>query len=72
MVKFTKGKFNENSNLNPSNPYSSSKAAAEMIVNGYIHSYNLPECIIIKEKGNIFGTRQHYEKLIPDLNKFFI
>ena len=32
-----KGKFNENSNLNPSNPYSSSKAAAEMIVNGYIY-----------------------------------
>ena len=58
-----KGKFNENSNLNPSNPYSSSKAAAEMIVNGYIHSYKLP--VIIIRGNNIFGTRQHYEKLIP-------
>ena len=58
-----KGKFNENSTLNPSNPYSSSKAAAEMVINGYIHSYKLP--VIIIRGNNIFGTRQHYEKLIP-------
>jgi len=58
-----KGSFNESSNLKPSNPYSSSKAAAEMIVNGYIRSYNLP--VIIIRGNNIFGTRQHYEKLIP-------
>lgn len=58
-----KGKFSENSNLNPSNPYSSSKAAAEMIVSGYIFSYKLP--VIITRGNNIFGTRQHYEKLIP-------
>ena len=37
-----RGSFNEKNRFNPSNPYSSSKAAAEMIVNGYIHSYNLP------------------------------
>ena len=48
--------------FNPSNPYSSSKAAVEMIVNGYIHSYNLP--VIIVRANNIFGTRQHPEKLI--------
>ncbi len=57
------GKFKENSILNPSNPYSSSKAAAEMIINGYIHSYKLP--VIIIRGNNIFGTRQHIEKLIP-------
>tara|TARA_B100000795_G_C22792676_1_gene437713 strand:+ start:1566 stop:2525 length:960 start_codon:yes stop_codon:yes gene_type:complete len=57
-----KGSFDENSNFNPSNPYSSSKAAAEMIVNGYIHSYKLP--VIVVRANNIFGTRQHPEKLI--------
>ena len=56
------GSFRENDKFNPSNPYSSSKAAAEMIVNGYIHSYNLP--VIIVRANNIFGTRQHPEKLI--------
>ena len=57
-----KGSFKENSRFNPSNPYSSSKAAAEMIVNGYKYSYKLP--IIIVRANNIFGTRQHPEKLI--------
>lgn len=56
------GGFSENDRFNPSNPYSSSKAAAEMIVNGYIHSYNLP--VMIVRANNIFGTRQHPEKLI--------
>ena len=57
-----KGSFDENAKFNPSNPYSSSKAAAEMIVNGYIYSYKLP--VIIVRSNNIFGTRQHPEKLI--------
>tara|TARA_E500000178_G_C17006571_1_gene748409 strand:- start:917 stop:1879 length:963 start_codon:yes stop_codon:yes gene_type:complete len=57
-----KGSFSENDRFDPSNPYSSSKAAAEMIVNGYIHSYNLP--VIIVRANNIFGIRQHPEKLI--------
>ncbi len=58
-----KSSFDENSQFNPSNPYSSSKAAAEMIINGYIHSYKLP--VIIVRANNIFGTRQHPEKLLP-------
>lgn len=57
-----KGKFKENSLLKPSNPYSSSKAAAEMIVRGYIKSYKLPVKIV--RPNNIYGTRQHPEKLI--------
>ena len=52
-----KGSFRENDRFNPSNPYSSSKAAAEMIVNGYILSYNLPVIIVrannILEQDNI-------------------
>jgi UDP-glucose 4,6-dehydratase len=57
-----KGSFKESSSFNPSNPYSSSKAAAEMIVNGYKHSYKLP--ITIVRSNNIYGTRQYPEKLI--------
>ena len=45
-----------------SNPYSASKAAAEMIISGYSHSYKLPTIII--RANNVFGTRQHPEKLI--------
>ena len=41
--------------------YSSSKAAAEMIVNGYIQQHNLP--VIIVRANNIFGTRQHLKNL---------
>lgn len=57
------GDCTEAQNLNPTNPYSASKAAAEMIVNGYIHSFKLP--VIIVRANNIFGTRQYPEKLIP-------
>lgn len=57
-----KGSFTENDKFNPSNPYSSSKAAAEMIVNGYKHSYKLP--VIIIRANNIYGPRQYPEKLI--------
>lgn len=57
-----KGSFSEKDKFNPSNPYSSSKAAAEMIVNGYKHSYKLPVTII--RANNIYGTRQYPEKLI--------
>lgn len=49
--------------LNPTNPYAASKAAAEMIVNSYIHSYDSPITII--RANNIYGIRQYPEKLIP-------
>tara|TARA_B100000886_G_C20377404_1_gene472401 strand:+ start:312 stop:1274 length:963 start_codon:yes stop_codon:yes gene_type:complete len=57
-----KSNFKETSRFNPSNPYSSSKAAAEMIISGYSHSYKLSTIIV--RANNIFGTRQHPEKLI--------
>ena len=56
-----KGSFYEKDKFNPSNPYSSSKAAAEMIVNGYILSYNLP--VIIVRANNIFGTETTSRKI---------
>jgi UDP-glucose 4,6-dehydratase len=55
--------YDENGTLNPTNPYSASKAAAEMIVNGYRHSFKLP--VLIVRANNIFGIRQFPEKLIP-------
>ena len=54
--------FDENQMLNPTNPYSASKAAADMIVNSFNHSYNLK--ITIVRANNIFGIRQYPEKLI--------
>lgn len=49
--------------LNPTNPYSASKAAAEMMVKSYLRSYKMP--VIITRSNNVFGSHQFYEKLIP-------
>ena len=54
---------NEKSILNPTNPYSATKAAAEMLVNSYVYSYGLPA--IITRGNNVYGPRQYPEKLIP-------
>ena len=53
----------EKSILNPTNPYAATKASAEMLVNSYVYSYNLP--IIITRGNNVYGPRQYPEKLIP-------
>ncbi len=54
--------FTEKQFLNPTNPYSASKAGADMIVNAYKKSYNLN--IATVRANNIYGTRQFPEKLI--------
>lgn len=51
--------------LTPTNPYSASKAGADMIAISYVHSFKLPLTII--RSNNIFGIRQYPEKLIPKL-----
>lgn len=53
----------ENSLLDPTNPYSATKAASEMLVNSYYYSYKIP--IIIVRCNNIYGKKQHIEKVIP-------
>jgi dTDP-glucose 4,6-dehydratase len=53
----------EDFKLNPSSPYSSSKASAELLVNSYIITYGVNA--IITRCTNNFGPRQHPEKLIP-------
>lgn len=57
------GHADENAPLRPTTPYSASKAAAEMIVNGYLRSFKMP--IVTVRANNIFGTRQFPEKIIP-------
>jgi dTDP-glucose 4,6-dehydratase len=57
------GALSEAGAMNPTNPYSASKAAAEMIVNGYKHSFKMPIAVI--RANNVCGIRQFPEKLIP-------
>ncbi len=57
------GSAHEGSPIMPTNPYSASKAAAEMIVHGYWKSYKAP--ITMVRGNNIFGIRQYPEKIIP-------
>jgi dTDP-glucose 4,6-dehydratase len=53
----------ESSLLQPTNPYAASKAAAEMYVCSYQHSYKIPT--IISRSNNVYGPRQYPEKVIP-------
>ena len=53
----------ENSMFAPSNPYSATKAAAEMLCHAYVKSFKLP--IIIVRCNNVISPFQHNEKLIP-------
>uniref|UniRef100_A0A914VWP6 dTDP-D-glucose 4,6-dehydratase n=1 Tax=Plectus sambesii TaxID=2011161 RepID=A0A914VWP6_9BILA len=53
----------ENSPPNPTNPYAASKAACEVIVNAYHHSYKLPYVMV--RMNNVYGPRQAKSKLIP-------
>ena len=57
------GYFDENSPLAPNNPYSASKASADMLVRAYYKTYNLPA--IITRCTNNYGPYQYPEKLIP-------
>lgn len=58
-----KGKCTENQKINPTNPYSASKAAAEIIINS--HKYAYKKEIITIRGNNVYGIRQYPEKLIP-------
>ena len=59
------GSAMEDSCFNPSSPYSSSKASAELLINSYIITYgiraNITRCT------NNYGPRQFIEKLIPKI-----
>ncbi len=57
------GSFKEEDRLKPSNPYSASKAAADMLCQAYHRTYGLDT--IITRCTNNFGPHQFPEKLIP-------
>ena len=57
--------FTENTSLNPSSPYSASKASADMLVKSYFRTYNLP--VTISRCSNNYGPYQFIEKLIPHM-----
>ena len=58
-----KGFYKETDRLNPSSPYSSSKAGGELLARSYFVTYDLP--VLITRSSNNFGPYQYPEKLIP-------
>ena len=57
------GAHKEDDLLKPSNPYSASKAAGDMLIEAWARTYDV-EYIILRPTNN-YGIRQHTEKLIP-------
>jgi len=57
------GKFTEQTPLSPNSPYSSSKAAADLMALAFHHTYGLP--VVITRCSNNYGPYQFPEKLIP-------
>lgn len=57
------GQFLETTPLNPSSPYSVSKASADMLGRAYQRTYQVP--VITVRPSNNFGSWQYPEKLIP-------
>jgi dTDP-glucose 4,6-dehydratase len=60
---FDLGSATEESPLNPSSPYSASKAGGDLLVSAFARTYD-SEALIIRASNN-YGPRQHPEKLIP-------
>ncbi len=57
------GSFTEESPLDPSSPYSATKAAGDLLVSAHAHTYGI-EAVICRGSNN-YGPRQYPEKLIP-------
>ena len=57
------GSFTETSPLDPSSPYSATKAGADLLVGSYFHTYGM-ETLICRGSNN-YGPYQYPEKLIP-------
>jgi dTDP-glucose 4,6-dehydratase len=57
------GSFTEESPLQPSSPYSATKAGADLLVASYFHTFGL-ETLICRGSNN-YGPYQYPEKLIP-------
>ncbi len=59
----SRGAAREVDPLNPSNPYSASKAAADLLARAYWTTHRLP--VVITRSSNNFGPSQYPEKVIP-------
>ena len=57
------GSFAETDGLNPSSPYSASKAGSDLLARSYYLTFGLP--VIVTRCTNNFGPYQYPEKLIP-------
>jgi len=61
--EISEGSFSEENALEPSNPYSASKASADMFVLAYCKTYDINACVT--RCTNNFGPYQFPEKLVP-------
>jgi dTDP-glucose 4,6-dehydratase len=57
------GAFTEDTPLAPNSPYAASKAAADLLVRSYVHTFGLPA--LITRCSNNYGPYQFPEKLLP-------
>ncbi len=57
------GLFTESTPLSPNSPYSSSKAAADLMALAFYHTFGMP--VVITRCSNNYGPLQFPEKLIP-------
>lgn len=62
------GSHHENDLLRPSNPYSATKAAADMLICAWARTYQIP--FVIVRPTNNYGIGQYVEKLIPKAVKY--
>lgn len=62
------GDHDETDLLKPSNPYSATKAAADMLILAWARTYNIPYVIV--RPTNNYGIGQYVEKLIPKSCKY--
>jgi len=59
------GMFSEETPYDPRNPYSATKAGANMLVKSFGYTYGMN--IVISSCSNNYGPKQHQEKLIPTI-----
>ncbi len=59
------GYFTETTPYAPNSPYSASKAASDMLVRSYFHTYGMNT--VTTNCSNNYGPKQHDEKLIPTI-----
>ncbi len=57
------GAFTEESDLDPSSPYSASKAAGDLLVLAYHRTFGTP--VLVTRSSNNYGAWQYPEKIVP-------